>query len=102
MTNLSIRIKNFRVMSIAQIRVALIKQIMDADEASLKKYQLLLKADLEDILTDDQLMSLIPPPPDLKPLTEEELMERLEKSRGEIERGEYISLEDLKKESEQW
>lgn len=37
-----------------------------------------------------------------KQMTEEELMEDLKESIAEIRKGEYISLEDLKKEMEEW
>jgi len=47
-------------------------------------------------------VNAIPPNPDWKPLTEEELLERLETSTAEMKRGEHINLDDLKKESEEW
>ncbi len=37
-----------------------------------------------------------------KQMTEEELMEELKESIAEADRGEYISIEDLEKEMEEW
>lgn len=44
----------------------------------------------------------IPPSPDWKRMTETELMTELQESMAQVERGEFVTLEDLEKEMEQW
>jgi len=44
----------------------------------------------------------IPPSPGWKPMTKAELINEIKEADAEFKRGEYISVEDLEKEMEQW
>jgi hypothetical protein len=50
----------------------------------------------------ERIMNDLPPNPKWKQLSEGELMARLEKSSAQIERGEYITLEELKEKMKSW
>lgn len=91
-------------MSISQIRAVMRKRIDQIDERFLRVMFAMTETYLKE-LEDAELeakMNSVPLPEGWKPMTEAELLERLEASSAEIARGEYVSLEDLKKESEQW
>lgn len=93
-------------MSLAQIREELHQRIDLADERLLRMVYVMTEAYLEDEEEDDpELAAAIAKHDELGPwkqMTEEELMEDLKESIAEIRRGEYISIEDLKKEMEEW
>lgn len=93
-------------MSLAQIREELHQRIDLADERLLRMVYVMTEAYLEEEEEDDpELAAVIAKHAESGPwkqMTEEELMEDLKESIAEIRRGEYISLEDLKKEMEEW
>ncbi len=97
-------------MSLAQIREELHQRIDLADERLLRMvYDVMTEADMEEEEEeeedDPELVAVIAKHAESGPwkqMTEEELMEDLKESIAEIRRGEYISLEDLKKEMEEW
>lgn len=93
-------------MSLAQIREELHQRIDIADERLLRMVYVMTEAYLEEEEEEDAELAQIIAKHDesgpWKQMTEEELMEDLKESIAEIRRGEYISLEDLKKEMEEW
>lgn len=50
----------------------------------------------------DHVIESIPPSPDWKPMTEEAFMARLEESSAQFDKGEYLTIEELEKDMEQW
>lgn len=92
-------------MSLAQIREELHQRIDLADERLLRMvYDVMTEAYLEEE-EDSELAQIITKHAESGPwkqMTEEELMEDLKESIAEIRRGEYISIEDLEKEMEEW
>jgi len=93
-------------MSLAQIREELHQRIDLADERLLRMVYVMTEAYLEEEEEDDpELAAAIAKSDELGPwkqMTEEELLEDLKESIAQADRGEYISLEDLEKEMEQW
>jgi hypothetical protein len=92
-------------MSLAQIREELHQRIDIADERLLRMVYVMTEAYLEEEEEDAELAQIIAKHDQAGPwkqMTEEELMEDLKESIAEADRGEYISLEDLKKEMEEW
>lgn len=94
------------VMSIEQIKETLHLRVEQADESFLRILHAMTEAYAAEYLeekevTDEQIMA-IPPSPDWKPMTREELRAELDEANAEFERGEFITLEDLEKEAEQW
>lgn len=94
------------VMSIEQIKETLHLRVEQADESFLRILHAMTEAYAaeyleEEELTDEQIMA-IPPDPNWKPLTEEELMARLEEGSAQVEKGDYITLEELEKEIQEW
>ena len=93
-----------QIMSTEQIKEVLHRRIEEVDERFLKVMFAMAETymkELEDAALEAEIEA-IPPNPDWKPMTEEELMARLEEGSAQIERGEFIALEDLEKEMEQW
>ncbi len=81
-------------MGAEQIKKVLHLRIEQADESFLRILYAMTEAyirELEEDALDAEIMS-IPPSPDWKPLTEEELMARLEASSAQVEKGDYITL----------
>lgn len=94
-------------MSLAQIREELHQRIDLADERLLRMVYVMTEAYLEDEEEEDdpelaEIIAKYDHSGPWKQMTEEELKEDLKESIAEIRRGEYISLEDLKKEMEEW
>ncbi|WP_373548571.1 hypothetical protein [Haliscomenobacter sp.] len=91
-------------MSLAQIREELHQRIDLADEHLLMMvYDVMTELDLEE--DDPELAAVIAKHAEKGPwkqLTQEELLAELEESQEQIRNGEYISIEDLEKEMEQW
>lgn len=91
-------------MGAEQIKEILHLRIEEADESFLRILHAMTEAykqEQEAAALEAEIMS-IPPNPDWKPMTQEEMMAHLEESEAQIERGEYVTLEELRKESEQW
>jgi hypothetical protein len=92
-------------MSLAQIREELHQRIDLADEHLLMMvYDVMTELDQEEE-EDAELAQIIAKHDQdgpWKQMTEEELMEELKESIAEADRGEYISIEDLEKEMEEW
>lgn len=94
-------------MSLAQIREELHQRIDIADERLLRMVYVMTEAYLEEEEEEEdaelaQIIAKYDQSGPWKQMTEEELMADLKESIAEIRRGEYISLEDLKKEMEEW
>jgi len=91
-------------MSTSQIRNALHLKIEQMDERFLRVMYVMAETYLkekEDAASEEEVEN-IPPNSSWKPLTEAELMERLASSSAEYEKGNYLTLDELEKESEQW
>jgi Mg-chelatase subunit ChlD len=97
-----------RKMSLAQIREELHQRIDLADEHLLMMvYDVMTEVDLEEEEEEEdaelaQAIAKHDQDGPWKQMTEEELMEELKESIAEADRGEYISIEDLEKEMEEW
>jgi len=98
-------------MSLAQIREELHQRIDLADEHLLMMvYDVMTEVDLEEEEEEEeeedaelaQAIAKHDQDGSWKQMTEEELMEELKESIAEADRGEYISIEDLEKEMEEW
>lgn len=99
-------LQNQVVMSIEQIKETLHLRVEQVDERFLRVLHAMTEAYAaeylsEEDITDEQIMA-IPPSPDWKPMTKEELKAELDEANAEFERGEFMTLEDLEKEAEQW
>ncbi len=89
-------------MSADQIKERIHLRVEQADESFLRILHALTEAyaaeHLEAEPITNKMVMAIPPSPEWKPLTEEELLARLEKSSAQVERGEYITIKELEKE----
>ena len=96
------QIKN--VMSTSQIRNALHLKIEQLDESFLRVMYAMTETYLKEKADADleKEVENVPPNASWKPLTEAELMERLAASAAEYDKGNYLTIEELEKESEQW
>jgi len=93
-----------KIMSVAQIKEAIRANLDKMDEGLLKAIHALTEtyvAEQEAAALEAEIMS-IPPDPSLRQLTEEEMKARLDKAEAQFETGEYMTLDELIKESEQW
>jgi TRAP-type C4-dicarboxylate transport system substrate-binding protein len=91
-------------MSATEIKAAITANLDKMDESLLKAIHALTQTyiqELEEAALEAEIMS-IPPDPSLRQLTVEEMEERLAKSEAQFETGEYMTLEELRKESETW
>jgi hypothetical protein len=91
-------------MSTTQIKELLHQRIEQVDESFLNVLYAMMEAyikEQEEAALEEEIMNM-PPPPNWKPFTQEELIAEIEEANDEIDRGEYITLEDLKKEVEEW
>jgi hypothetical protein len=92
-------------MSAAEMKIELLQVIEQADAKLLHLMHAVAQAYIapseEEEITDEQIMA-IPPSPDWKPMTKTELLAEIEEANAQIERGEYVTLEELEKEMEQW
>lgn len=91
-------------MSTEQIKEVLHHRIEQIDERFLRVMYVMAETyvkEQEDAALEAQIAA-ITPNPEWKPMTEEELMVRLEASSAQFEKGEYLTVEELEKEMEQW
>lgn len=98
--------QNYYLMSALQIKAALIKQIEGVeDEKLLKMIAAMLNVYTESHQEEVELARLVkglPDNPKWKQMTENQLIKRLDKSVAQYEKGEYITIEELKKKSNKW
>ncbi|MCB0630832.1 MAG: hypothetical protein KDD15_13890 [Lewinella sp.] len=91
-------------MSIEQIKEILHLRVEQADESFLRILHAMTEAYaaeyLEEEISDEAAAAILPPPGPR--LTMKELLSEIEEADAEIERGEFISSEDLEKEMEEW
>ena len=97
-----------KVMGIDQIKERLHLRIEQADEKLLRVLDQFAEtlfaeyhSDESKPITDEQIMA-IPPSPNWRKMSREELRAELDEANAEYERGEYVTLEELEKESETW
>ncbi|MEN0006164.1 MAG: hypothetical protein AAF798_18580 [Bacteroidota bacterium] len=94
------------LMGAAELRTQIHHQLEKVqDERFLKVIHSMLDTYMEGQEEEEigRIIESMPPPPGLEmPETKEELMAELDEANAQIERGEYITLEDLEKEMEQW
>lgn len=92
------------VMSVEQIKERLHLRVEQADESFLRILYAMTEAYareyLEEEITEEEAAAILPPPGPR--LTMKELIDEIEEADAEIERGEFITSEDLEKEMEQW
>ncbi len=91
-------------MSTAQIKEVLHRRIEEVDERFLKVMYAMAETYMEEI-EDAELEAIvnsIPANSDWKPMTEEQLMERLEESSAQFKQGDYVTIDELEKEMEKW
>lgn len=104
MNQLIYQTQNQHLMSTAQIKENLHRQIEQVDDRFLRVMSVMATAYLkeqEDAALEAEI-NAIPPNPDWKPMTEEQLMARLAEGSAQIERGEYSTIEEVRKEAELW
>jgi hypothetical protein len=93
-------------MGAEQIKAILHLRIEQADERFLRILHAMTEAYANEHLDDsditDEMIMAIPPSPDWKRLTKEEMLDELQEAMKQVDRGEYTTLEDLEKEMEQW
>ena len=91
-------------MSVEQIKETLHLRVEQADESFLRILHAMTEAYvaeyLEEEITDEEAAAILPPPSPR--LTMKELIAEIEEADAEIDRGEFITSEDLEKEMEQW
>ncbi len=93
-----------KVMSTEQIKEVLHRRIEEVDERFLKVMFAMAETyikEQEDAALEAEIEAL-PPNPDWKPMTKEELISEIEEANAQIERGEFIDIDDLEKEMEKW
>jgi len=86
-------------MSATELREVLIKRIGQADERMLRVMYAMLSA--YEVPTGGEVAN-IPVPKEWKEMTDEELKAELEQANDSIEKGEYISIQDLEKQMSEW
>lgn len=97
---------NQMVMSIEQIKETLHLRVEQADESFLRILHAMTEAyaaeylEEEEEISDEEAAAILPPPGPR--ITMKELLDEIEEADAEIERGEFITPEDLEKEMEQW
>lgn len=94
-----------KVMSIEKMKEVLHLRIEEADERMLRVFHAMTEAyaapSEEEEITDEMIMA-IPPSPDWKPMTKAELKAELDEANAEIERGEFLTVDELEKEMQKW
>lgn len=97
-----------KAMTVEAIKERLHLRIEQADEKVLRVLNQLAEtlfaeyqSDESKPITDEQIMA-IPPSPKWRKMSREELRAELDEANAEYERGEYVTLEELEKESETW
>jgi|AntRauTorckE5430_2_1112549.scaffolds.fasta_scaffold14598_2 hypothetical protein len=92
-------------MGVDVMKQQLIERIQNGDEKYIRVLlavsNALDESAQEEEITDEMILA-VPPSPEWKRLTEDELMARLEKSSAQVERGDYTTVEDLEKEMQEW
>lgn len=91
-------------MSTQQIKEALHHRIEQFDDRFLRLLYVMAETwikEQEDAALEAEIAT-IPPNPDWKPMTQAELMARLEESSAQIERGEFYTIDQVRKEAEKW
>lgn len=91
-------------MSIRQLKEALHLKIEQIDERFLKVMYAMAETYLneQDEAALEKQLKDIEPNPDWKPMTEEELIESYKIAASEYKKGNYKTIEDVEKESEEW
>lgn len=91
-------------MSTTQIKELLHQRIEQVDESFLNVLYAMMEAyikEQEEAALEEEI-NAIPPDPTMKVYTQEELISHLDEVEKEFDRGEFMTLEELEKESEQW
>ena len=92
-------------MGAEQLKKILHLRIEQADDAFLRILYAMTQAYTEEHAENtsmDQILEAVPLPPNTQPMTAAALKKELDEANAQFERGEFIMLEDLRKESEQW
>lgn len=90
-------------MGIETIKEILHLRIEEADERMLRVLHAMTEAyniPSESDLSEAEITAILPPPG--KRLTTQELISEIQEADAQIDRGEFITSEDLEKEMEQW
>ena len=94
-----------KIMGVDVMKKQLMERIQNGDEQYLRVLLAVSNALDESIqgeeVTDEMIMA-ISPSPDWKRMTEAQLVAELKESMAQIERGEFVTLEELEKDMEQW
>lgn len=98
-------LQNQVVMSIEQIKETLHLRVEQVDERFLRVLHAMTEAYAaeylsEEDITDEQVAAILPPAGPR--LSMKELIDEIEEADAEIERGAFMTSEDLEKEMEQW
>ena len=93
-----------KLMSAIEIKKILHRRIEEVDESFLEVVYAMMETYVkqqEEAVLESEIMNA-PVPETFKPLSEDELMARLAESSAQVDRGEYVTIEELKAEVEQW
>ena len=93
-----------KLMSAIEIKEILHRRIEEVDESFLEVVYAMMETYVkqqEEAVLESEIMNA-PVPETFKPLSEDELMARLAESSAQVDRGEYVTIEELKAEVEQW
>jgi len=94
-----------KAMSIEKMKEVLHLRIEQGDERMLRVIYAVtdaLDATTEGEEITDEMIMAIPPSPDWKPMTKAELKAELDEAKAQIERGEFITIDELEKEMQEW
>jgi hypothetical protein len=95
-----------KIMGIDTLRDRVISRIQQADESFLRILDAMTEAyeneHQEAEFTDTEVAAMRLADESLKPMSREELHAELKEGLAQVERGEFVTIEDLKKEMEQW
>jgi hypothetical protein len=95
-----------KIMGTNTLRDRVISRIQQADESFLRILDAMTEAYENEHLgiefTEEEVAAIRLSDESLKPMSKEELHTELKNGFAQVERGEFVTIEDLKKEMEQW
>ena len=97
--------QNWSIMGIAQIKEDLHRQIEQADRGFLRILHAMTvayNAEHQEVEISDGEIAAICKDGDYKPMTKAELLSEIDEANTAIENGNYVTIEELEKEMEQW
>ena len=94
---------NFLIMDAIQLRTNLLQQIEQADEKLLRVISSVLEAvKVEYVAKEAEEEAVVNYADHLEPMTRQEMKDELAEAMTDYERGDYVTLEEMEKESATW